>query len=113
MQLTPAPSTARRRKGKSTTGHYGDVAATCKQGGRLTKVLTIELKRGYPRGHVANMLDRPNGCAQQEFEKFVQQAWEAHKNAKSTSVDCFGTPHVPSYVAPESRVTWALEPQRQ
>jgi hypothetical protein len=78
-------ATIRRRRGKKTMGHCGDVAGTCRQGERLTKVFAIELKRGYPRGHVANMLDRPNGCAQQLFEQFIQQAVEAAENAGSYS----------------------------
>lgn len=75
-------ATVRGRKGKTTAGHYGDVAATCPQGEPLTRAFAIELKRGYgsfPTARPDCLMDRPNGCGQQVFEAFVQQAESARE----------------------------------
>ena len=78
-------ATSRRKKGKRTAGHCGDVCATERAGIPLMRVLTLELKRGYNAHHIAALLDRANGCKQQTYESWIQQAWMAHQNAGSYS----------------------------
>lgn len=78
-------ATTRRKKGKRTSGHCGDIAATCRRGERLTRVFAIELKRGYAKTTAADIFDRAGGAAQQQFEAFIQQAIEAHENAGTYS----------------------------
>jgi hypothetical protein len=78
-------ATTRSKKGKTTAGHYGDITATCPQGARLLNVIAIEIKRGYAKDTIADLLDRANGSAQQKFEGMLQQAWSAHVRSGSYS----------------------------
>lgn len=77
-------ATVRARKGKTTTGHCGDIAATCQEGERLTRLITFEVKRGYnkhPGPTVADLLDVLPHYGQQTFEAFIEQADDAAARA--------------------------------
>ena len=50
-------ATQRFKKGKTTYGSYGDVAAVDPVGKLLLKAFTIELKRGYPKCIPGDLLD--------------------------------------------------------
>jgi len=76
-------ATVRRKKGLSTFGHCGDVAATDPIGQPLTRAVTIELKRGYTHSTVADVFDRPEHIAQTQFEGFIEQAVRAAENANT------------------------------
>lgn len=84
-------ATTRAKKGKTTTGHCGDVAASCWQAELLTKFITFEMKRGYNRGAVmVDLLDRnkwPDTPKQRKdtILGFIEQAHAAGARA--------GTPH--------------------
>lgn len=78
-------ATSRRKKGKRTRGHCGDICATHRAGEPLTQFLTMELKRGYAKHTLADLFDRANGSKQQVYEQWIQQAFLAHENAESYS----------------------------
>lgn len=74
-------ATVRRRKGKGTRGHVGDVTATDPDGVPFTNLITLELKKGYSTCSVAQIVDRPQRLKQQGFEAFLEQAMTAADNA--------------------------------
>lgn len=76
-------ATVRKRKGKRTSGHYGDIMATGSTGRSLMRYTTIEVKRGYNRFTMLDVLDRSEGAAQQLFEKWMAQAIDAAIDARS------------------------------
>lgn len=80
-----ARATQRAKQGKATFGQYGDIQATDPIGQALVDVCTIELKRGYQKHTVQDSIDKGGRAAQQEWEKWLQQAvTDSHKA---------GTPH--------------------
>jgi len=72
-QTSGGRATMRRRRGRSTFGQYGDVAATDPIGQPLLQVVTIELKCGYAKHSVADVFDRPDHLLPQQFEQFLSQ----------------------------------------
>lgn len=74
-------ATVRGRQGKGTFGHCGDVAAVDPIGLPLLKTVTLELKRGYSKCSVADLLDEGKGRKPTEFEGFLVQAREAAARA--------------------------------
>jgi hypothetical protein len=85
-------ATTRAKRGKTTRGHCGDVAACCSEAEILTKFITIECKRGYSKrkapskdASIAGLLDRIPNCGSQPYDDFIEQAIAAAKRA--------GTPH--------------------
>lgn len=78
-----ARATVRNRAGKQTFGQYGDVQATDPIGQPLLNVCNIEVKRGYSRETIGNILDAPARAAEQTYEKFMNQAKADHKKAGS------------------------------
>jgi len=80
-----ARATVRARRGLATAGHCGDVCATDAAGAPLTRLVTIELKRGYNGSTVADLLDRPPGAAAQTYERWFSQAEAARAAAEAFS----------------------------
>lgn len=78
-------ATVRGRKGKKTFGHYGDVSAVDPIGAPLLQLFAIEIKRGYAAAHLHALLDRPNNAAQQEWEKWIEQAMTSSFQSGSIS----------------------------
>ena len=78
-----ARAKVRGRKKKSTAGQHGDICATDPIGQPLIDVFTMELKRGYNRHTIADLLDKPIGATKQEYEKWIEQAIESHTQARS------------------------------
>lgn len=78
-------ATARGRRGLSTHGSYGDVAAVDPIGEPLIQTLVIEIKRGYNRASPLDLLDYAPGAAQQVWEQWYQQAEQACTLAKAFS----------------------------
>lgn len=74
-------ATLRNKKGKKTKQHCGDVCSIDPIGFPLTDFLTIELKRGYSRHTIADLLDKPSGAAKQLYEKWFEQAEKAAESA--------------------------------
>lgn len=80
-----ARATTRRKLGKDTIGHYGDICATDQRGVPFTDVFTVELKRGYNRATLHDLLDVPHNGADQTYEKWIIQAIRSHIMAGSLS----------------------------
>lgn len=76
-------ATVRHRTGQSTFGQYGDVQATDPIGQPLINVCTIELKRGYSKENIHDILDSRPSKNPKMYEKFIIQASADHKKAKS------------------------------
>lgn len=66
-------ATVRGRRGKKTTGHCGDIAATDPSIQELTSLITFEAKRGYNSCSIMDILDKPKNGAQQQWEKWFDQ----------------------------------------
>lgn len=80
-----ARATVRGRKGKTTTGHCGDICATCPEAKFLLDHFAIECKKGYSRHTIADLLDKPEGAAKQEYEKWFEQAELSRKHSGAKS----------------------------
>ena len=78
-----ARAKTRSKKNQKTFGQCGDIQATDPIGQPLIDVCSIELKRGYPKATFSDLIERPDGAAEQMYEKFINQAIEDHKNAGS------------------------------
>lgn len=78
-------ATQRGRKGKQTKNHCGDICATDPTGQPLLDVITFELKRGYSKDTIADLLDKPVGAARQTYEKWIAQAIESQSHAGTYS----------------------------
>jgi hypothetical protein len=76
-----ARATTRRKKGKDTRGHCGDICATDDTGTPLLRTLTVELKRGYPGVNLSTLLDGPEQKGKESYAGFIRQAVAAAKNA--------------------------------
>lgn len=74
---------ARRRgkKGLSTFGQHDDVKATDPIGLPLTKLAVIEVKRGYNRYTIQDMLDKPEGAVEQMYESWIRKSQESSRQA--------------------------------
>lgn len=80
-----ARATVRSRKQKDTAGHYGDICATDHEGIPFTDVFTVELKRGYNRATLHDLLDAPHNGAVPVYEQWIIQAIRSHISAGSLS----------------------------
>ena len=78
-------ATVRSRKGKRTRQHHGDVCAVDERGRPFTDLVTIELKRGYNRATLQDLLDKPDGAAEQTHEAWLRKARENSEAAGSYS----------------------------
>lgn len=78
-------ATQRSKKGLSTFGSYGDIAAINPIGQPLMKVWTIELKRGSTIGTPWDLFDTSPTKAIRPFEAALVQAIRSHREAGSLS----------------------------
>jgi hypothetical protein len=76
-----ARATVRARKGKKTSDHHGDICAIHPSGKALLRIITMELKRGYPKATLSELVDRKKRSKPSNFEvDFFQKARAACKN---------------------------------
>lgn len=75
----------KRYQKKDTYGQAGDVQAVNPIGQPLLDLFTIELKRGYSKNTIVDMLDKREHMSVQIWEKHVKQAMQDARNAKSIS----------------------------
>jgi hypothetical protein len=54
-------ATTRQKSGKKTFGQYGDIMATDPCGQPLINLITFELKRGYSKDSIQDLIDRKKG----------------------------------------------------
>lgn len=66
-------ATVRVRKGHATA-HAGDICAVDNRGRGFTKKITVELKRGYNKATVADLIDKPPTARPQVLEQWIDQA---------------------------------------
>ncbi len=76
-----ARATGRRKQGKTTKGQYGDICSTDPESEVFTRLITLELKRGYNSQTIADMLDRPKRAKAKKFEQWLLKAKESAKHA--------------------------------
>lgn len=67
-------ATTRGKKGKKTRAHCGDICSLDHEGVPFTNVVTLELKRGYTKSTIHDMLDKAKRAARQMFEAWIIQA---------------------------------------
>lgn len=72
-QTSGARATTRAKKGKRTSNQNGDITATDPSGQPLIDRVTFELKRGYSKNSVQDLIDSPHPWTT-EIGKFIQQA---------------------------------------
>lgn len=75
----------RGRKEKTTYGQDGDVCATDPIGDPLIRLITIEIKRGYNKFSIADLIDKSPDSAIQKYEEWINQAQESHFQSGSFS----------------------------
>ena len=78
-----AMAKTRSKIGKKTFGQCGDVQATDPIGQPLIDICSIELKRGYSGSTSSQLIDKPDGASEQQYEKFIEQAIEDCKNSNA------------------------------
>lgn len=69
-----ARATSRGKKGKATTGHRGDITCASADAQPLTDLILFELKRGYSRHTIADLLDAPPKAKEQTYEGWFRKA---------------------------------------
>lgn len=74
-------ATQRKKKGLSTYGSYGDIAAVDPIGEPLLRLFTIELKRGDSYGTLWDLFDALPTEASRSFEKCLAQAMRSADDA--------------------------------
>ena len=67
-------ATVRGRKGKKTSNQHGDICAIDPIGEPFLNMFAVELKKGYSKHTIADLLDKPEKAADQEYEKWIKQA---------------------------------------
>lgn len=75
-----ARATTRFKKGKKTAYEEGDIKATDPIGQPLMDLVSIELKRGYSKDTLSDLIDKPKDSKPSMYEKFIEQAIRECKN---------------------------------
>lgn len=78
-----ARSTSRAKSGKKANLHCGDICAIDPIGQSFIDCFTVEIKRGYSRCTIADLLDKSPQAAEQQYEKWIAKAVEDQKRAGS------------------------------
>lgn len=76
-------ATSRAKKGRKTRNHDGDVMATDPDGMGLLAKFAIEIKKGYSKFTIHDLLDHPESSAKQKYQGWVEQA-EASREASGS-----------------------------
>lgn len=79
-------ATVRHRKGVKTKGQHGDIMATDPIGAKLLQVLTLEVKRGYAKTSIQDLVDTDRntvGCP--IFTQWINKAIHSHAASGSFS----------------------------
>lgn len=74
-------ATQRKKQGKKTFGQDGDVQATNPIGQRLIDVTVIEIKKGYNKSTLVDLLDKGSKNAKQQYEKWFEKIEQESKDA--------------------------------
>ena len=66
-------ATVRSRQGKTTAGSYGDITAIDPVGFPFLKAFAMELKRGYNKATIHEIMDAPSKAAEQTIITWIKQ----------------------------------------
>jgi hypothetical protein len=77
-----ARAKTRSKQNQSTFGSYGDLHAIDPIGQKLFDKCCLELKVGYGKWSVLDVLDKPTAVVKQTFEEFLDQNYQDCCNAK-------------------------------
>lgn len=83
-QSSGGRATSRKKRNKETSSNHGDITCVDKAGRRFIKVVTVEIKRGYSKNTIFDLIDKRTD-ALQTWEKHILQAMESSSNAGSLS----------------------------
>lgn len=75
----------RGRSGRGTAGQNGDICATDPIGAPLIDLFTIEIKRGYSKNTIQDLIDKPDRSGVQVWDSFFDQILESYDQAGSYS----------------------------
>jgi len=75
----------RGRAGRGTAGQNGDICATDPIGAVLIDLFTIEIKRGYSKNTIQDLIDKPDRAGVQVWDSFFDQILESYDQAGSYS----------------------------
>lgn len=78
-----ARATARRKKGKTTSGQEADIAAIDPIGKPLLDFMVLEVKRGYNRVSPHQLLDKSPHHKEQKIEEWIRKQQDAQEQAGS------------------------------
>jgi hypothetical protein len=67
-------ATIRTKSGRKTHGQYGDVCATDPIGQPLIDFVNVELKKGYSRDTIADVIDKSPRAKIQTYEKWMRKS---------------------------------------
>ena len=78
-----ARAKVRGRKGKTTSGHHGDITFADQRGVPLIQFTTLEIKRGYSKSTFSDILDESMGKNKKRplYYTWIEQAEESRKHA--------------------------------
>src|SRR6185312_11925602 len=74
-------ATTRAKTGKRADKHCGDIVAVDPKGEDLLKVISFELKRGYNKATVHDLLDKPTRAKQSIYAQWFEKAERDRKRA--------------------------------
>ena len=80
-----ARARARSQKGEQTHGQHGDIGTTHPIGEPLTKTAVIEVKRGYGRATIQDLIDKPKDGNEMPYEEWFRKAEESQEQSGSLS----------------------------
>lgn len=78
-------ATSRKKRGKKTAGHDGDICATDDAAVPFLKLFAVEIKRGYSKTTVMDTVDRHDRMALQEWMSWVHQVVAVQERSDSLS----------------------------
>lgn len=70
-------ATNRKKQGKKTFGHHGDVCLTNPIGKPFLDLFCLEVKRGYSKFTFQDLFDRPPLAPRQIWEQWIEQAGDS------------------------------------
>ena len=89
-------ATVRAKVGRTTAGQYGDVAAIDFDGLPLLELMTMELKRGYSKNTIQDLVDnketyeflKTKTCFQNQPVPFLRLQTKIKQDDKTDLIDC-------------------------
>lgn len=91
-------ATTRRKSNKDTRGHYGDIGATDKDGEPLIKLITFELKRGYNKASISDLIYK----SKTKKKPSIYEEWiiKLQHTCEEAGTEYWALVHQPDYKEP-------------